>query len=76
MKEGVRADKITVLCANGTHVPLPESVFRQMIDPAVFELGVVDVNHDCLDFDQKLKDQGRREIRVAWMSDGPYGIVI
>jgi len=49
MKEGISSDKITVLCANGTHVPLPESIFRQMIDPAVFELGIPVINHDCLD---------------------------
>ena len=49
MDEGVSADRITVLCANGTHTPLPEAVFREMLDPEVFARGVRVVNHDCLD---------------------------
>ncbi|MDC7234593.1 MAG: lactate racemase domain-containing protein [Spirochaetales bacterium] len=49
MAEGVSTDKITVLCANGTHVPLSDDVFRDMIDPEVFNLGVKVINHDCLD---------------------------
>lgn len=49
MDAGARAEQITVLCANGTHVPLPDSVFREMIDPEVFNLGVKVINHDCLD---------------------------
>ncbi|QEN09534.1 DUF2088 domain-containing protein [Oceanispirochaeta crateris] len=51
LDEGLSADQITVLCANGTHVPLEDSVFKEMIDPAVFELGIRVVNHDCLDVD-------------------------
>jgi nickel-dependent lactate racemase len=48
---GMSADKITVLCANGTHVPLADEVFRDMIDPEVFNLGIRVINHDCLDTD-------------------------
>jgi nickel-dependent lactate racemase len=49
---GVAANMITVLCANGTHTPLPDAVFRTMLDPAVYELGIRIVNHDCRDEDQ------------------------
>lgn len=49
MQEGVPADRITVLCANGTHTPLPDAIFREMIDPEIFARGVRVVNHDCLD---------------------------
>ncbi|MDA3958663.1 lactate racemase domain-containing protein [Oceanispirochaeta sp.] len=51
MDGGVKVEQITVLCANGTHIPLADSVFRDMIDPAVFSLGIRVVNHDCLDVD-------------------------
>lgn len=51
MNAGVSAQQITVLCANGTHIPLADSAFREMIDPEVFELGVKVINHDCLDTD-------------------------
>lgn len=49
MNGGVRPERITVLCANGTHVPLADSKLRDMLDPAVFELGIKVINHDCLD---------------------------
>jgi lactate racemase len=49
IQAGVPAERITVLCANGTHAPLPDAMFRAMIDPAVFELGIRIVNHDCRD---------------------------
>jgi nickel-dependent lactate racemase len=51
MKGGVKKENIIVLCANGTHLPLPESIFREMIDPRVFDLGIKIINHDCLDND-------------------------
>ena len=54
LKAGVPSNKITVLCANGTHTPLPDSVFRSMLDPAVYDLGIRIVNHDCKD-DANLK---------------------
>ena len=57
MDAGARAEQITVLCANGTHVPLADEVFRKMIDPEVFELGVKVINHDCLD-EENLKFLG------------------
>ena len=46
MQAGVESRKITVLCANGTHTPLPDSVFRTMLDPAIYDLGIRIVNHD------------------------------
>ncbi|MBI9100972.1 MAG: DUF2088 domain-containing protein [Spirochaetales bacterium] len=49
IEAGVRPEKITVLCANGTHIPLPDTVFREMLDLSVFELGIKVINHDCLD---------------------------
>ena len=49
MEAGAEANQITVLCANGTHVPLADEAFRQMIDPRIFELGIKVINHDCLD---------------------------
>lgn len=51
LQAGVTSDKITVLCANGTHTPLPDAIFRTMLDPAIYELGVRVVNHDCTDDD-------------------------
>lgn len=57
IKEGAKPEKITVLCANGTHIPLSDEIFRTMIDPEVYELGVKIVNHDCLDEDN-LKSLG------------------
>ena len=54
---GVQADKITVLCANGTHTPLSDEVLRSMIDPEVYNRGVKVINHDCLD-DDNLKFVG------------------
>lgn len=49
LKAGVAAHRITVLCANGTHTPLSEATFRNMLDPRVFALGIRVVNHDCTD---------------------------
>ena len=49
LNAGVKAEKITVLCANGTHVPLRDKVFRTMIDPEVYKLGIKVINHDCQD---------------------------
>ena len=46
---GLAPEKITVLCANGTHTPLPEKAFRGMLDPEFFDLGIRIVNHDCRD---------------------------
>jgi len=51
MQAGVASDKITVLCANGTHIPLSDTMFRTMLDPAVYDLGIRIVNHDCKDED-------------------------
>lgn len=58
LKCGVSATDITILCANGTHTPLPESTFREMLDPALFEMGIRVINHDCLDL-ENLVDLGR-----------------
>jgi len=49
LRAGLAADRIAILCANGTHTPLPEKAFRTMLDPAVFDLGIRIVNHDCRD---------------------------
>lgn len=57
LSAGLPAQRITVLCANGTHTPLPEKAFRGMLDPAVFDLGVRIVNHDCRD-EENLKFLG------------------
>ena len=57
LSAGAVPEQITILCANGTHIPLEEDVFRKMLDPALFELGVKIVNHDCLD-DENLKFLG------------------
>lgn len=46
---GLTSGMITILCANGTHTPLPDSVFRTLLDPEVYELGIRIVNHDCRD---------------------------
>lgn len=48
LKAGFSAETITILCANGTHVPLSDQVFREMLDPEIFALGIPVVNHDCL----------------------------
>ncbi len=44
---GVPAGRIMVLVATGTHRGLREQELRAMIDPAVFELGIEIVNHNC-----------------------------
>jgi nickel-dependent lactate racemase len=49
LSAGLPPQRITVLCANGTHTPLPEATFRGMLDPEVFDLGIRIVNHDCRD---------------------------
>ncbi len=49
LSSGIASDKITVLCANGTHTPLPDAIFQTMLDPAVYDLGIRVVNHDCRD---------------------------
>ena len=58
IKCGVATENIAILCANGTHTPLPESEFREMLDPALFEMGIRVVNHDCLDL-ENLVDLGK-----------------
>jgi nickel-dependent lactate racemase len=49
LQAGLAPDRITILCANGTHLPLPDTVFRTMLDPALYDLGIRIVNHDCRD---------------------------
>jgi len=57
LEAGVPAANITVLCANGTHTPLPDEIFREMIDPWIYEQGISIINHDCLD-EENLKFLG------------------
>lgn len=47
LAEGVPAGHIMVLVATSTHRGLREQELRAMIDPAIFELGIEVVNHDC-----------------------------
>ncbi len=52
LSAGITSEKITILCANGTHTPLSDEIFHEMIDPVIYEKGIEIVNHDCLDEDE------------------------
>lgn len=54
LSAGLTTDRITILCANGTHTPLPDTIFHEMIDSRIFEKGISVINHDCLDDDNLL----------------------
>jgi nickel-dependent lactate racemase len=58
LDEGFAAADILILVATGTHRRMKDTELREMIDPAVFGLGVRVVNHDCKN-EEELRSLGK-----------------
>lgn len=48
-RAGIRDDKITILIATGTHDPVPEKMFEELLGTAVLKRKVNIVNHNAYD---------------------------
>ena len=54
---GIKKENITILIANGSHEPVPESMFEKLVGKEVLEENIKIINHDAYD-DTQLKKIG------------------
>jgi nickel-dependent lactate racemase len=49
LRQGIAPQQISILVATGTHRAMTEAELKQMLEPAIFELGIAVFNHNCHD---------------------------
>jgi transcriptional regulator with XRE-family HTH domain len=49
LRQGIAPQQIAILVATGTHRAMTEAELKQMLEPAIFELGIAVFNHNCHD---------------------------
>jgi nickel-dependent lactate racemase len=49
LRQGIAPQQISILVATGTHRAMTEAELKQMLEPAIFELGIAVINHNCQD---------------------------